>query len=162
MKSAKCVDNVKTNQLTAMARQKILIVEDNRADQFALTQLLIKFDYLAEVAATGEKAVELLQRSTFAAILMDISLPEMDGFECTARLRLLEKKSAKHTPIIALSAWIGQDINDKCLAAGMDDYVSKPVHPEHLRRVLLRHVYDPSTPNLKTLAPLPMEELDNT
>jgi CheY-like chemotaxis protein len=137
-----------------MGSPKILIVEDNRADQFALNQLLTRFDYESQVVPSGEKALELLGQFEYAAILMDISLPEMDGFEITASLREMEKKQARRTPVIALSAWTGQDINERCRAAGMDDYVSKPVHPEHLRKVLLRHVYDPSAPNLKTLRPL--------
>ncbi len=144
-----------------MGSPKILIVEDNRADQFALKQLLTRFDYSAEVASSGEEAVELLKQYVFAAILMDISLPKMDGFECTSHLRRIEKDRNTRTPVIALSAWIGQDINDKCRDAGMDDYVSKPVHPEHLRKVLLRHVYDPTAPNLKTLRPLTSEDIES-
>jgi CheY-like chemotaxis protein len=138
---------------------KVLIVEDNKADQFALTQLLIKFDYSSEVAPSGEAAIDLLRQQDFAAILMDISLPGIDGFECSTQIRALQEQSAKRTPIIALSAWTGQDIQAKCLAAGMDDYVSKPVHLEHLRKVLLRHVYDPTAPNLKTLKPLTPDEV---
>jgi CheY-like chemotaxis protein len=159
-KTSGCPFRIESEFHIAMASPRILIVEDNRADQYALTQLLTRFDYESDVAPSGESAIELLGATRFAAILMDISLPGMDGFECTAKLRLIEKDGRRRTPVIALSAWIGQEINEKCRSAGMDDYVSKPVHAEHLRKVLLRYVYDPTTPNLKTLKPLSLEDIE--
>jgi len=94
----------------------------------------------------------------YAAILMDITLPGIDGYECTRRIRRMELESGRRTPIIALTARAAQSDHDAAKEAGMDDWMSKPFEPEDLRKSLLRWVYDPTHPNLKTLQPLPEDE----
>ncbi len=138
----------------------ILIVEDNEVEQYVLTQLLAKFDYDAQVVGSGEEALTAMGVANYAAVLMDITLPGIDGLECTKRIRRIELEAERRTPVIAVTARAAQADYDACIAAGMDDYISKPFDPEQLRRTLLRFVYNPDQPNLKTLRPLPPEELE--
>lgn len=136
-----------------MTNPTILVVEDNETEQYVLTQLLQQFDYNAHVVASGEEALTALGVAKYAAVLMDITLPGIDGYECTRRIRRMELESARRTPIIALTARAEKSDHDAALAAGMDDYMSKPFEPEDLRKALLRYVYIPEHPNLKVLFP---------
>jgi CheY-like chemotaxis protein len=133
----------------------ILVVEDNSTEQYILKLLIQKFDYDVHVVASGEEALAALGLAKYAAILMDISLPGIDGYECTKRIRRMELESGRRTPVIALTARTENTAHDAAKKAGMDDFLSKPFEPEELRKTLLRYVYDPSQPNLKTLSPLP-------
>lgn len=134
-----------------MATSTILVVEDDEDEQVALRQLLERFDYVVHVASSGEEALSAYALAPFAAILMDIGLSGMDGFECTRALRQLDAKGNLNTPIIALTGRSQPEDRARCVKAGMDDYLSKPVDPEQLRRVLLRWVYQSDQPNLKLL-----------
>jgi CheY-like chemotaxis protein len=136
-----------------MANPKLLLVEDHEAEQSGLTKLAHRFDYDTDVVASGEEALLVMSRQKFAAILVDLTLPGMDGYECARRIREWEKAGKPRTPIIALTA--RSQISDlhACLAVGMDDRLGKPIDPEELRRILLRWVYDPGRPNLKVLIP---------
>ncbi|MEW6505713.1 MAG: response regulator [Chloroflexota bacterium] len=140
----------------------ILVVEDNETEQYVLKELLRKFDYDAHVVASGEEAITALALAKYSAILMDITLPGIDGYECTRRIRRMELESGRRTPIIALTARAAQSDHDAANEAGMDDWMSKPFEPEDLRKMLLRYAYDPTQPNLKTLKPFPSEELDTS
>ena len=84
------------------------------------------------VAESGKKALDAWRKQTFDIILMDVQMPEMDGFEATARIREHEKSTSEHIPIIALTAHAMVGDRERCLAAGMDDYVSKPIVPDDL------------------------------
>lgn len=137
----------------------VLLVEDNPTEQYVLQQLIHKFDYDSQVVSSGEEALSALGIANYAAILMDITLPGIDGLECTRQIRRIELELARRTPIIALTARSSQEDLNACLEAGVDDYISKPFDPEALRKMLLRYVYIPSQPNLKTLRPLSAEEL---
>ncbi len=139
----------------------ILIVEDNETEQYVLKQLIHKFDYDSHVVSSGEQAITAMGLSSYAAVIMDITLPGIDGFECTRRIRRLELPLGRRTPIIAITARVSQSDRNDSIGAGVDDYMTKPFDPEELRKVLLRYVYDPQQPNLKTLSPLPPEELDD-
>lgn len=136
----------------------ILVVEDNETEQYVLKQLVRKFDYDVHVVGSGEEALTAMGIAKYAAILMDITLPGIDGYECTRRIRRMELESGRRTPIIALTARAAQSDHDEAMDAGLDDWMSKPFEPEDLRKMLLRWVYDPTHPNLKTLSPLPSEE----
>jgi CheY-like chemotaxis protein len=141
-----------------MATPTLLIIEDNQNEQYALAQLVQKFDYDTQAVSSGEDALVALSAGRFAAILMDLTLPQMDGFECAKRIREIEKLTQQHTPIIALTGRATAADRQACLAAGMDDYLSKPFDPEALRRILLRWLYQANRPNLKVLRPLEQEK----
>jgi CheY-like chemotaxis protein len=84
------------------------------------------------VAQNGREAVAFASRERFDLILMDIQMPEMDGYEATAAIREMERQTGSHTPIVAMTAHAMKSDQDRCLAAGMDDYISKPIHLNEL------------------------------
>ena len=106
---------------------RILLVEDNKVNQVLASRLLEKHGYFVTLAENGLKALSALQREQFEIILMDVQMPEMDGFEATAAIRAREKASgASHQLIIAMTAHAMSGDRERCLAAGMDGYISKP------------------------------------
>jgi PAS domain S-box-containing protein len=111
---------------------KILLAEDNLVNQKVASRFLEKRGQTVILAASGKKALEAWQKEPFDLILMDVQMPEMDGFEATAIIRELEKSGAKHIPIIAMTAHAMVGDRERCLAAGMDDYVSKPINTHDL------------------------------
>ncbi len=122
-------------------RARLLVAEDNAINQTIAVRLLAKLGYRAEVVATGTEAVEAFTRGGYDAVLMDCQMPEMDGFEATRAIRAREG-DGPHTPIIALTANAMEGDRDRCLAAGMDDYIAKPVKIEQLAEVLARWVHE--------------------
>ncbi len=115
---------------------RILLVEDNAVNQLMGQRLLEKSGHTVAIAGNGREALEMLDRERFDVVLMDVQMPEMDGFEATAIIREREKSSGGHTPIIAMTAHAMQGDRERCLQAGMDDYLSKPLRREELFEVL--------------------------
>lgn len=130
----------------------ILAVEDNLTHQYVVRRLCEMFEYDVHIVDTAEKALSAVAMTNYAAILMDLSLPGMDGLECAKKIREQEQaRGAPPIPIVALTAANAVQDKNECFRAGMNDYLSKPFDPEDLRKVLLRWVYHPSRPNLKLL-----------
>lgn len=117
---------------------RVLVTEDNVVNQKLVVRLLEKMGYRADIAINGRVAVETLAQHTYDIVLMDCQMPEMDGFQATAKIREQDQQRGVHTPIIALTAHAIEGDRERCLAAGMDDYVSKPIRPEILKATLAR------------------------
>ena len=114
----------------------MLLVEDNLVNQSVTEAMLRSLGLDVSTADDGHQAVAQVEQQRFDAILMDCGLPFMDGFEATRRIRLLP--NGKALPIIALTANVLQGDRERCLAAGMDDYLSKPLRRSELQQVLQR------------------------
>jgi CheY-like chemotaxis protein len=106
---------------------KVLLVEDNLINQKVTLSYLANCGIESKVANNGQEAVDILSADQFDLVLMDCQMPVMDGFEATTTIRELEKSTGNHIPIIAMTANAMKGDREKCLAAGMDDYLSKPV-----------------------------------
>jgi CheY-like chemotaxis protein len=113
----------------------ILIAEDNIVNQKVLLRMLNKLGYSADVACNGIEALQALQRQPYHVILMDVQMPEMDGLQATRAIRKLYAFAGK-PKIVAITAHALEGDREKCLTAGMDDYISKPVNWEELQAVL--------------------------
>ena len=125
---------------------RILLAEDNLVNQRLAMRLLEKRGHQVTVVANGVEAVAATEKNTFDLILMDLQMPEMDGFEATAALRKREKKTGIHLPVIALTAHALKGDREQCLEAGMDGYLSKPIRPQELDAVLDIHVHTGTPP----------------
>jgi PAS domain S-box-containing protein len=119
-------------------RFKILLAEDNLVNQKVAVRLLEKKGHTVVVAESGKKALDVWRKQPFDLILMDVQMPEMDGFEATAIIRAEERSGSKHVPILAMTAHAMVGDRQRCLAAGMDDYVSKPISAADLFAALER------------------------
>jgi CheY-like chemotaxis protein/two-component sensor histidine kinase len=115
---------------------RILLAEDNVVNQLLACRLLEKHGHAVTVAANGREAVAFLDRQDFDLVLMDVQMPEMDGFEATAAIRVKESGSRRHIPIIAMTAHALKADEHRCLQAGMDGYVPKPITPAALYRAI--------------------------
>ena len=120
----------------AAEQKKVLLVEDNPVNQSVIEAMLRSLGLAVCTAADGLEAVDLVGRQRFAAVLMDCRLPHMDGYEATRRIRQLDNGTG--LPIIALTANALDGDRERCMTAGMDDYLSKPLRRSELQRVLQR------------------------
>ncbi|HEY3329582.1 MAG TPA: response regulator [Capsulimonadaceae bacterium] len=114
----------------------LLLAEDNAVNQRLAARILEKRGHTVTIANNGLEAVEAVRRERFDLIVMDVQMPEMDGLEATAAIRNLEKETKDHIPIVALTAHAMKGDRERCLDAGMDFYVSKPIQPQELIEVI--------------------------
>jgi CheY-like chemotaxis protein len=121
-------------------RLQILLVDDNPFNQKVGSLKLAKPGHAVEVAGSGREALDALARGSFDLVLMDMQMPDMDGLEATAAIRRQEQHTARHIPIIAMTAHAMAEVRDRCLAAGMDGYVAKPIQDRDLWREIARVV----------------------
>jgi two-component system, sensor histidine kinase and response regulator len=135
---------------------RILVVEDNVVNQKVAVRLLEKRGCRVDVAANGREAVNALIRLAYDIVLMDCQMPVMDGFAATVAIRQHEVSTGQHVPIIAMTANAMQGDRERCLAAGMDDYLSKPITAEGLYTVLAQFRPETEVPPEDTLDP-PMD-----
>ncbi len=118
--------------------RRVLVAEDSIVNQKLATALLKKYGHTVVVANNGKEAVSRLARESFDLVLMDVEMPEMDGVEATAVIRVKEKLTGKHLPIIAVTAHAMTGDREKYLQAGMDDYVTKPIRAQQLFEAIQR------------------------
>ncbi len=114
----------------------VLLAEDNLVNQRLVVRLLEKRGHRVVVAGTGLEALQALEKERFDLVLMDVQMPEMDGLEATAAIREKEKSSGFHQPVVALTAHAMKGDREKCLAAGMEGYLTKPIRPQELDQLL--------------------------
>jgi signal transduction histidine kinase/DNA-binding response OmpR family regulator len=114
----------------------VLLAEDNLVNQRLVVRLLEKRGHRVVVAGTGLEALQALEKESFDLVLMDVQMPEMDGLEATTAIREKEKSSGRHQPVVALTAHAMKGDREKCMAGGMDGYLSKPIRPQELDQLL--------------------------
>jgi CheY-like chemotaxis protein len=115
---------------------RILLAEDNLVNQKLAVGLLEKMGHRVTVAQNGREALDLLQDRDFDLVLMDVQMPEMDGFAATKELRKREQGQQRHIPVIAMTAHAMKGDRETCIAAGMDGYIAKPINRADLQQVI--------------------------
>jgi signal transduction histidine kinase/DNA-binding response OmpR family regulator/ligand-binding sensor domain-containing protein len=116
----------------------VLLAEDNAVNQRLVVRLLEKHGHRVTLTANGREALAALEQDNFDVVLMDVQMPEMDGFEATSAIRVREQGTGRHLPIIAMTAHAMRGDQERCLAAGMDGYISKPIRVQELIALLER------------------------
>jgi CheY-like chemotaxis protein len=125
-------------------RLRVLLVEDNPVNQKLVTRVLEREGHTVEVAGHGRAALDSLLRERFAVVLMDIQMPVMDGFEATAAIRERDRDRGEHTVVVAMTAHAMKGDRERCMAAGMDGYICKPVARRELLETIARLAAPPT------------------
>jgi CheY-like chemotaxis protein/two-component sensor histidine kinase len=147
--------NVGVRQLTGA---RVLVVEDNSINQQLLSELLTQIGITVELVGNGQEAVSMVSASApFDAVLMDLQMPVMDGYEATRLIRLM--KSAEELPILAITAHAMTEERGRCLAAGMNGHISKPINPDELYKTLVQWVQPRNCKDSLIAAPLKKRDI---
>ena len=131
---------------TKLPSRKILLAEDNVVNQKVALRLLERQGYRADVVANGLEVLEALGRQAYDVVLMDVQMPEMDGYETTSAIRSSEARTGRHLPIIAMTAHAMKGDRERCLEAGMDGYVAKPIRAQQILEAIQRALGRPGGP----------------
>lgn len=123
-----------------MDDRRVLVVEDDKSNQIVFSTLLKNMGLDFDLAETGRQAVEAVRQRTYAIILMDIRMPELDGLEATKTIRSLGTVNGKQIPIVAVTAQAMDGDKERCIWAGMSDYLSKPFTREELEKTIFRWI----------------------
>jgi PAS domain S-box-containing protein len=126
----------RSKQDAAKRKLRIMVAEDNSVNQRLASRLLEREGHSVTIAGSGQEALDLLERQQFDLILMDVQMPGLDGLQATARIRENERGSGYRVPIVAMTAQAAESDRVRCLEAGMDAYVTKPVHVPDLMRMI--------------------------
>ncbi len=143
---------------SARSRPQVLIAEDNQVNQLVATRTFEKLGYEATVVGNGRDAVSAVQGRKFDLVAMDVQMPDMDGLEATAAIRAWEKTTGTHTLIVAMTAHAMKGDRERCLAAGMDGYASKPIRIKDLEDVINQLTQSEQSPQVP--APTTNSEAD--
>ena len=135
-------------------RLQVLVAEDNQVNQLVATRIFEKLGHQATVVSNGREAFVAFQAGKFDLIAMDVQMPEMDGLDATSAIRAWEKTAGTHTPIIAMTAHAMKGDRERCLAAGMDGYTSKPIRIGELEHAIAQLISPPNS------AKVPVSEAD--
>jgi CheY-like chemotaxis protein len=122
---------------------RVLVAEDNIINQRIAMHILQKLGYKVDLAGNGKEALEAIERAHYSLVLMDLQMPQMDGFEATAAIRRRESAGGRRIPIVALTAHAMKGDRERCMEAGMDDYIAKPFSAGGLARVIDRLLSQP-------------------
>ncbi|MEO0852839.1 MAG: ATP-binding protein, partial [Cyanobacteria bacterium J06648_11] len=149
------------DRLASPPPARLLVVEDNSINQKVASNMLRKLGYASDIASNGIEAIAALRARPYDLVFMDVQMPEMDGLEATRRIRK-DFAPDRQPHIVAMTANAMRGDRDRCLAAGMDDYISKPVRPEDLTRVLQDYLPSPSSRPVSESAIPPASVIDFT
>jgi CheY-like chemotaxis protein len=115
---------------------RLLVAEDNKINRMVVKKMIEKMGHQVETVQNGEEALAKMEEDAFDIVLMDVSMPVLDGIEATRKIRQKEKQEGRHTPIIALTAHAMDDDRERFLSAGMDDYLTKPIDKDILTHTI--------------------------
>lgn len=138
IKEEKLIDHEETED--ALKGIKVLLAEDNIVNQKVMHRFLERWEIKMTIVDNGVKALEEVKKSDFDIILMDLQMPEMDGYEASSKIRKLEDANKRSTPIIALTAAALKEVREKVYASGMNDFVTKPFNPADLQQKMASHL----------------------
>jgi CheY-like chemotaxis protein len=139
---------------------RVLVADDNRVNQLLMTLLLELRGHSVKLAVNGKEAVAAFDKDSFDIVLMDVQMPEISGLDATKLIREKHRASGEHVPIIALTACTMRGDRERCLEAGMDDYLTKPVVVEEIFQAIARWVPDSVSMPRPTLAPILWDHLE--
>jgi CheY-like chemotaxis protein/HPt (histidine-containing phosphotransfer) domain-containing protein len=145
--------------VTAQASMKVLVVEDGHVNQLVSSRMLQKRGHLVTLASSGQEALDFFKSEPFDIILMDVQMPGMNGLEATAAIRVIEQDTGGHVPIVAMTANAMKGDRELCLAAGMDDYLAKPLRSAEVFQTLEKFSRSPQHPEGAQLSPPLLESV---